>query len=64
MKKLERLPEVLARTGKGKTQLYADIKAGRFPKPVQIGARAVAWDSDAVDQWIAKQIEATEMEIT
>lgn len=55
-KRLIRLPEVLMRTGKGKTQLYADIKEGRFPSPVKIGSRAVAWDSDAVDRWIEQRI--------
>jgi prophage regulatory protein len=48
---LERLPAVLARTGKSRSQLYADIKAGLFPHPLKIGGRAVAWLSSEIDAW-------------
>lgn len=55
--KLERFPSVCERTGKSRSQLYIDIKEGRFPKPVPIGKRSVAFDSAAVDQWIENQIQ-------
>ncbi|MEB4591217.1 AlpA family phage regulatory protein [Candidatus Thiothrix sp. Deng01] len=38
-----RLPEVLQLTGKSKTTLYEDIRAGRFPAGFRIGKRARAW---------------------
>jgi len=51
-KKLLRLPAVLKRTGLKKSSIYASTKAGTFPKPVKLGARAVAWYAHEVDEWI------------
>ena len=50
--RLVRKPEVLRRTGLASSTLYAHIAQGRFPKPVKIGARAVAWRSDEIQAWI------------
>ena len=36
-----RLPAVLKRRGRSRSSHYADISAGLYVKPVQIGARAV-----------------------
>jgi prophage regulatory protein len=55
---LLRLPRVKERTGFGKSQLYEMIRAGTFPAPCRIGARAVAWDAQAVDAWIRERIAA------
>ena len=54
-RRLLRLPEVLKRTGLGRSALYALMKAGTFPRPLRIGARAVAWLEDEVDEWIRKR---------
>jgi prophage regulatory protein len=44
IERMLRLPEVLAvRGGTSKSKLYADIRAGRFPKPVKLGPRVSAW---------------------
>lgn len=53
-KRFLRLPEVLAIFGIKKTTLYAGIKAGIYPKPVNIGAggRAVGWWCEEIDQTI------------
>jgi prophage regulatory protein len=53
---LERLPSVIARTGRSRSRIYEDLKAGTFPKPVKIGARAIAWSTAEVDQWIAARM--------
>lgn len=53
---LERLPAVMARTGKSRSQIYRDVAAGRFPAPVKLGERSSAWDSSEVDRWIADRI--------
>ena len=55
---LLRLPRVKERTGFGKSQLYEMVRAGTFPAPHKIGARAVAWESQAVDAWIRERIAA------
>ena len=46
-----RCPKVLRRTGFAKSTLYAQIKAGTFPKPIKIGDRAVAWLKSDIDAW-------------
>jgi prophage regulatory protein len=53
---LLRLREVQARTGLSRTSIYECIAAGTFPAPVKIAVRSVAWDSLAVDAWIAEKI--------
>lgn len=55
---LERLPQVKARTGLSRSELYRRIAAGDFPQPVKLGERASAWDSREVDRWIAERIAA------
>lgn len=57
--KLLRLPIVEERTGKRKSTIYADAKAGTFPRPVRCGARAVAWREEDIDKWIAERTTAT-----
>jgi prophage regulatory protein len=47
-----RLAEVLAATGLGRTSLYDSVRAGDFPKPVQLTKAAVGWRSDEVEAWI------------
>lgn len=54
--RLLRKPEVLARIGLGTTSLYAQIKAGRFPRSLSLGGRAVAWREQDVQNWIADRI--------
>ena len=49
---------VTARTALPKSSMYALIKAGDFPAPVKLTAKAVAWSSAAVDAWIADRIAA------
>ena len=49
---IERLPAVLARTGLGRSTLYALVAAGGFPPPVKLSLRAVGWRSQEVDAWL------------
>jgi prophage regulatory protein len=53
---LLRLPEVKARTGYCRSQIYHLIKLGTFPAPVKLGVHASAWVSTEVDQWIVEHI--------
>ena len=48
--------EVRSRVGFSNTTLYEKIKEGTFPKPIRIGDRMVAWDSEAIDLWIEEKI--------
>ena len=66
-KRLIRLPEVLSRTGYGRTSIYRKMEDGSFPRSIKLGgppvdpeafdSRAVAWIEDEVDQWIESRIE-------
>lgn len=51
-----RMPEVQAAVGLGKSTIYSMVKAGEFPAPVKLGARAVAWPSHLVNQWLADRM--------
>ena len=69
-KRFLRLPEVMSRTGYGRTSIYRKMEDGSFPKSVKLGgpplapsafdSRAVAWIEDEVEQWIESRIEDRE----
>ena len=66
-KRFIRLPEVLTRTGYGRTTIYRKMEDGSFPRSVKLGSpledpeafdsRAVAWIEYEIDQWIESRIE-------
>ena len=51
-----RLPEVLERTGLSRSTIYVRLAAGRFPRPVALGGRAVGWIEAEVDEWVRERI--------
>ena len=55
-RRLLRLSEVKHLVGLGRSAIYDQIKRGHFPAPVRIGARAVAWASDQIANWIDSRI--------
>ena len=54
--KLQRLHSVEERTGFKKSSVYAGVKAGTFPAPVRLSARAVAWREEDIDRWINERV--------
>lgn len=54
--KLYRRPEVEARTGLKKTELYRRAARGDFPRPVRLSRRYSAWVAEEVDGWIERRI--------
>lgn len=52
-----RLPEVITITGLKKSSIYKRLKEGLFPKPIQIGQRAIGWKLGCIEGWIGN-IEA------
>ena len=53
MLRLLRLTEVMATTGIGGiSTIYDWMDQGKFPRPVALGPRAVAWREDDVLAWI------------
>jgi prophage regulatory protein len=53
-----RIKAVLDRTGLPERSLYTMISEGKFPRPVQLSARAVGWPDSEVDDWIQSKIAA------
>jgi len=56
-RRIMRLPEVKAATGFGRAHIYNLMKEGRFPKARKIGSRAVGWDSQQIERWVAAQLD-------
>ncbi|MBI1495223.1 helix-turn-helix transcriptional regulator [Halocynthiibacter styelae] len=50
--KLFRRTEVEALTGLSRTTIYDLMHEGRFPRPVRIGKRAVAWREADLNEWL------------
>ena len=51
-----RLPTVLAHTGLSRSTLYEQMAKGSFPRPVQLGPRAVGWLESEVNSWLKARI--------
>lgn len=52
-----RLPTVKGRTGLSRSTIYLRVSEGTFPKPVNLGARAVGWLEAEIDGWLASRVE-------
>jgi prophage regulatory protein len=51
------LPEVIEITGRRRSTIFADVKAGRFPRPIPLGPRARGWLAEEIEQWIRERTE-------
>ena len=60
---LIRMPEVMRRTGYGKAWIYRLVSESRFPVPIKIGARAIAFVESEVDEWINQRIAESRGEV-
>ena len=56
MERLIRLPEILQITGLARSTIYKKLSEGRFPRPVNLGGRAVAWLSSDIENWINERV--------
>jgi prophage regulatory protein len=56
---LLRLPAVMKLTGLGRSTIYRMVAERRFPTPVRITNRAVAWRRTDLDQWSEARPAAT-----
>lgn len=52
IRRVLRLKEVRHKTSLGRSTIYRWIDEGRFPKPVRLGARSVAWIEHEIDDWL------------
>lgn len=49
---LLRLPTVTDLTGAAKSTIWLWVKEGKFPRPVKLGPRSVAWKSKDVREFL------------
>ena len=52
-----RLPAVRARTGLSRSTIYLRISEDNFPRPIQLGVRAVGWVESEIEEWLEIQIQ-------
>jgi len=46
------MPAVMEVTGLARSTIYAQISEGKFPAPVKLGIRAVAWPETSIIEWL------------
>jgi prophage regulatory protein len=55
-KKILRVPIVCYKIGMSRAWLYAAIKSGEFPPPLQLSSRSIGWEESLVDSWIDSRL--------
>jgi prophage regulatory protein len=60
--RLLRLPAVLELVGLGRSRIYDLVSEGRFPAPVRLSDRAVAWVASEVDEWVQARVDERDAE--
>jgi prophage regulatory protein len=50
---------ICAEVRKSRVQLWRDIREGRFPAPIEIGANSVAWYRGEIEAWMASRPRRT-----
>ena len=53
---LWRLPQVRAKVGISRSEIYRLVSLKRFPAPIPLGERLIAWRSDEINAWILERI--------
>lgn len=55
---LLRLPQVETTTGLKKSSIYRLVQEKKFPAPIRLSVRSVAWPSSQIQDWISRRIAA------
>ena len=53
--KIIKRAQVQSATGLSRSTLYRLAASGQFPRPIQLGPRAVGWRSDEIAAWIEQR---------
>jgi len=56
-RRILRRPEVEAKVGLKRAQIYTLMREDKFPKAIRLGVRAVGWDSIEIEQWILDRLK-------
>ena len=51
--KILRIPAVVEKTGYSRASIYRLVALNQFPRPRQLGARAVGWFEADIETWLA-----------
>lgn len=54
--KMLRLKDVIEKTGLSRSSVYRYISEDRFPKPVHLGERTVAWVEREIEDWLMMRL--------
>ena len=57
-KNILRLPKVEVKSGLKRSTIYLKISQGTFPKPINLGDRAVGWLEADIDEWIESRVKS------
>jgi len=52
-----RRKQVEERTGLSRSTIYLRIQEGTFPRPINLGARAVGWLENEIEAWLSARLE-------
>jgi len=52
-----RRKQVEKRTGLSRSTIYLRVQEGTFPRPVNLGVRAVGWLENEIEAWLAARLE-------
>jgi prophage regulatory protein len=52
-----RRKQVEKRTGLSRSTIYLRIQEGTFPRPINLGVRAVGWLENEIEAWLAARME-------
>jgi prophage regulatory protein len=58
-----RLHELEKLTGRKRSSVYEDMAAGRLPKQIKIGPRAVGWLRSDIDEWLSERVAERDQEV-
>jgi prophage regulatory protein len=57
-----KIRSVLERVPMSRSLLYAEIRAGRFPRPIALGVKARGWRETDIDRYIESRSAAPRLE--
>jgi len=53
---IQRLPEVVKRTGLARSTIYLKMQDGTFPPSIKLSKRAIGWEKHTITEWIEQRI--------
>lgn len=54
-----RIREVQKRTGLSRTTIWRQVRAGKFPAPLQLTEFSIGWRAEDIDEWQASRQPVT-----